>query len=90
MILRIINAVFRRLLLPVIVKKQIFDEQKKEEMLVLANFPSSETLTLTDEEKNLVCQQMGGVKIYSFGELGLFKKHRGLTHGTYLILCIFP
>ena len=74
MILRMINAVFRRLLLPVIVKKQIFDEQKKEEMLVLANFPSSETLTLTDEEKNLVCQQMGGGKNLFFWRIRLIQE----------------
>lgn len=89
MILRVINAIYRRFLLPIIVRKQILSEQNYEEKLVLENFSGSEKTPLTDEEKIMVCRQMGVKNLKSFSELGLFKKYRGfdpryISHFMYL------
>ncbi len=54
MIFRIINACYRKLLLPFYVASAIKKEQKHEEKLVMDNVPSGALSPLTKEEKEQV------------------------------------
>lgn len=85
---RLFMGGFRRIVLPGIVKNDIFTERKNEEAIVVKNFPKGETEPLTATEMQQVLSIWGGEEC-SFSELGLFKKHRGfdpryMSHYFYL------
>lgn len=94
MIYRILNGVYRHLVLPQFKKKCISGEQYYEEELVLRNIPQESLVALTSEEKVRVQKMFGrmwGGKIQSFKELGLFKCYNGfdpryISHYMYLPL----
>lgn len=94
MIFRIINALYRRLVLPSYTSKCIKFEQENEERLVLQNIPvnSLSPLTINENEKEEVKKtfsKIWGGKFEHFDELGLFKHYRGfdsryVSHYLYL------
>lgn len=91
MILRIINGLYRRFVLPVFIKKSVCDEQKREEYLVMQNIPSNFLTPLTKEEKNSVRITFMPIirDLDSFRELEIFKHYRSfdaryVSHYIYL------
>ena len=73
-------------------KKQILKERKREESLIISNYPSNVFLALTPEEKNKVIKLWGGISSeISFKEYEVYKYLRGfderfLSHELYLPL----
>ena len=63
MLSRLIIGGFRRVLLPIIVKREILHERTYEEAIVVKNFPKGETEPLTDAEKQQVRTVWGGDKL---------------------------
>lgn len=61
MLIRIINAAYRRLVLPIFVSKSVRQEQENEERLVLQNIPYSFLSPLTDDEKKTVRKVYGKI-----------------------------
>lgn len=94
MFFRILNGVYRHLVLPQFKKRCISGEQFYEEGLVLENIPQESLMALTYEEQARVQALFGkmwGGKIQSFKELGLFKCYNGfdpryVSHYMYLPL----
>lgn len=92
MIIRIINGVYRRLVLPFYTQSCIKREQEHEEQLVLQNMPSGSFSPLSEAEKTEVRALLGnygGGKIEHFDELAFFKHYRGfdpryISHYLYL------
>ena len=88
MIIRIINKLYRKLLLGRLAKESIKKEQIHEEKLVLENFGTIEMEALNEEEIAQV-DEVYGSHLGSYRELALFKKYRGfdpryLSHYVYL------
>ncbi len=88
MIIRIINKLYRKLLLGRLAKERIKKEQIHEEKLVLENFGTIEMEALNEEEIAQV-DEVYGSHLGSYRELALFKKYRGfdpryLSHYVYL------
>ena len=95
MIYRLINGIYRRLVLPNYSKFCIKKEQENEEKLVLQNIPLNSLTALTGNEKEQVRKMygniFGGGKLEHFEELALFKHYRGfdpryISHYIYLPL----
>lgn len=92
MIFRIINGLYRRLVLPSFAKFCIKREQEHEEQLVLQNMPAGSFSPLKEAEKTQVRNLLGnygGGKINHFNELAFFKHYRGfdpryISHYLYL------
>lgn len=61
MIYRLINGVYRRLVLPNYTKSSIKLEQENEEKLVLQNIPSNSLTDLTGNEKDQVREMYGKI-----------------------------
>lgn len=61
MLFRIINAVYKRLVLPIFVSNSVRQEQENEERLVLQNIPSTSISPLTEDEKKAVRQTYGKI-----------------------------
>lgn len=70
MIYRLINGVYRRLVLPNYTKSSIKLEQENEEKLVLQNIPSNSLTDLTGNEKDQVREMYG--KIFGGGQIRAF------------------
>ena len=93
MIYRLINGVYRRLVLPYYSKSCIKQEQENEAKQVFQNIPLNCLTALTEDEKdqvrNMYGKCFGGSKMEHFEELALFKHFRGfypcyLSHYFYL------
>lgn len=70
MIYRLINGIYRRLVLPNYSKFCIKQEQENEEKLVLQNIPSNSLTALTGNEKDQVRKMYG--KIFGGGQIRAF------------------
>ena len=70
MIYRLINGIYRRLVLPNYTKSCIKLEQENEEKLVLQNIPSNSLTALTGNEKEQVRKMYGN--IFGGGQIRAF------------------